>query len=52
MEWMIPANAEIYDYAKDLIPVCPNCHSMIHRLTGGEKMSTEEIKAKIQLKER
>ena len=35
------------DYKKDLIPVCPNCHSMIHRLEGGEEMTVEEIKSKL-----
>ena len=34
----------VVDYRRDLIPVCPNCHAMIHRLDGGEAMSVEEIK--------
>ena len=37
----------VVDYKKDLIPVCPNCHSMIHRLEGGEEMTVEEIKSKL-----
>lgn len=34
----------IIDYKKDLIPVCPNCHAMIHRIPSGETMSIEQIK--------
>ncbi len=37
----------VVDYKKDLIPVCPNCHSMIHRLEGDEEMTVEEIKSKL-----
>ncbi|WP_270404212.1 HNH endonuclease [Candidatus Collinsella stercoripullorum] len=32
------------DPINDLIPVCPNCHAMIHRLSGGEEMGTEELR--------
>lgn len=32
------------DYRRDLIPVCPNCHAMIHRLPGGEEMSIDELR--------
>ena len=35
------------DPEKDLIPVCPNCHAMIHRLPGGEEMGVEELKARL-----
>lgn len=28
----------------DLIPVCPNCHSMIHKIIGGDTMTVEELK--------
>lgn len=34
----------VIDYKNDLIPVCPNCHAMIHRIPGGESMSLEKIK--------
>jgi len=34
----------VVDYKKDLIPVCPNCHAMIHRIPDVEKMSINEIK--------
>ena len=40
----------IVDYKNDLIPVCPNCHAMIHRLPHGEKMSIAEIKLALSLK--
>ena len=39
----------IVDYKNDLIPVCPNCHAMIHRIPNGEKLSVEEIKQKLGL---
>lgn len=32
------------DYKNDLIPVCPNCHAMIHRIENGESMSLQELK--------
>jgi len=35
----------IVDYRNDLIPVCPNCHTMIHRIPGGETMSVSQIKS-------
>ena len=35
----------IVDYKKDLIPVCPNCHAMIHRIENGENMTIDEIKS-------
>ena len=35
----------VVNYKKDLIPVCPNCHAMIHRIPNGENMSVSEIKA-------
>jgi 5-methylcytosine-specific restriction protein A len=37
----------VVDYKKDLIPVCPNCHAMIHRLDGGEEMSVIELREKL-----
>ncbi|HSH54614.1 MAG TPA: HNH endonuclease [Methylotenera sp.] len=31
------------DYAKDLIPVCPNCHAMLHRKVNGKFYSITEL---------
>jgi 5-methylcytosine-specific restriction protein A len=36
------------DYKKDLIPVCPNCHAMLHRKINGEYVSWEELKDMIK----
>ena len=38
----------IVDYKNDLIPVCPNCHAMIHRIKNGENMTLEELKEKLR----
>ena len=35
------------DPIKDLIPVCPNCHAMLHRNYNGQKVSIEELKNKL-----
>lgn len=32
------------DYIKDLIPVCPNCHAMLHRKLDGKEVDVEELK--------
>jgi len=32
------------DYKKDLIPVCPNCHAMLHRKINGHEPTIEELK--------
>ncbi len=32
------------DYKKDLIPVCPNCHAMLHRTVDGRNISIEELR--------
>lgn len=32
------------DYKKDLVPVCPNCHAMLHRKIGEENISVNELK--------
>lgn len=32
------------DYKKDLVPLCPNCHAMIHRKLDGKSVSWEELK--------
>ena len=33
----------VVDYKEDLIPVCPNCHAMIHRIPDGDEMSLDEL---------
>lgn len=35
------------DYKNDLIPVCPNCHSMLHRKVKGSEPTIEELKQMI-----
>ncbi len=35
------------DYKKDLIPVCPNCHSMLHRKINGKEPTIDELKQMI-----
>lgn len=35
----------IVDYKNDLIPVCPNCHAMLHRKINGKYLSIDELKA-------
>lgn len=37
------------DPAKELVPLCPNCHAMIHRLKG-EEMSLEKLRSYINPK--
>lgn len=32
------------DYVKDLIPVCPNCHAMLHRKVDGREPSIDELR--------
>lgn len=32
------------DPATDLVPVCPNCHAMLHRGKNGEARSIDELK--------
>jgi 5-methylcytosine-specific restriction protein A len=33
------------DYVNDLIPVCPNCHAMLHRRSDGSLLSVQELKS-------
>lgn len=33
------------NYVEDLIPVCPNCHAMLHREIDGKTYSVSELKA-------
>ena len=35
------------DPVTDLVPVCPNCHAMLHRGKGGKVLTVEELRAKI-----
>ncbi|MBK3520041.1 HNH endonuclease [Carboxylicivirga marina] len=32
------------DFKKDLIPVCPNCHAMLHRKINGKEPTIDELK--------
>jgi len=32
------------DYKKDLIPVCPNCHAMLHRKLDGKNVSVAQLR--------
>jgi 5-methylcytosine-specific restriction protein A len=34
----------VINYETDLIPVCPNCHAMLHRGKNGEVLSVEELR--------
>jgi 5-methylcytosine-specific restriction protein A len=35
--------AHVVDPIKDLIPVCPNCHAMLH-INQGEPLSVEQLR--------
>ncbi len=35
------------NYKKDLVPVCPNCHSMLHRKFEGKEPTIEQLKQMI-----
>ena len=35
------------DPKKDLIPVCPNCHAMLHRKENGIYLSVDELRKRI-----
>lgn len=34
----------VVNYEKDLIPVCPNCHAMLHRSMNGHEVTVDELK--------
>lgn len=34
----------IIDYINGLIPICPNCHAMVHRKLNGQNISLEQLK--------
>ena len=36
------------DYKNDLIPVCPNCHAMLHRKLDGEYLTIDELKKAVE----
>ncbi|WP_454803826.1 HNH endonuclease [Mucilaginibacter phyllosphaerae] len=38
------------DYKNDLIPVCPNCHSMLHRKVNGKEPSIDELRMLLNAK--
>jgi hypothetical protein len=39
------------DYENDLIPVCPNCHAMLHRKFNGSELSLDELRKIIREKQ-
>jgi 5-methylcytosine-specific restriction protein A len=34
----------LLDPVKDLVPVCPNCHAMLHRGINGRVLTVEELR--------
>lgn len=38
------------DYKNDLIPVCPNCHAMLHRKENGKYLSARELRERMSVK--
>lgn len=36
------------DYKNDLIPVCPNCHAMLHRKINGKELTVEQLKSIVE----
>jgi 5-methylcytosine-specific restriction enzyme A len=34
---------------EDLIPVCPNCHAMLHRKEDGVYLTVEELKERLKI---
>ncbi|MDW0109816.1 HNH endonuclease [Sporosarcina aquimarina] len=43
-------NEYVIDPIKDLIPVCPNCHSMLHRKENGIYLTIEQLKNRLLYK--
>ena len=41
----------IVDPIKDLIPVCPNCHAMLHRKEKGVFLSVEKLRERVMVNE-
>ena len=48
---IVPLSSIGEDYVvnpiKDLIPVCPNCHAMLHRLENGTTLTVEELRERL-----
>ena len=40
------------DPVKDLVPVCPNCHAMLHRGIDGKVLTVDELKKLISNKDK
>jgi len=40
------------NYEADLIPVCPNCHAMLHRKVDGSELSIDELRNEMQKNKR
>lgn len=38
------------DYKEDLVPVCPNCHAMLHKKVNGKTLTIQELKEQIRNK--
>ena len=36
------------NYKTDVVPVCPNCHAMLHRKVNGQTLTIEELKSKLK----
>ncbi len=34
----------VVDYKNDLIPACPNCCAMLHKIVHGKEVAVEELK--------
>lgn len=39
------------NHETDLIPVCPNCHAMLHRKIGGSVLSIDELRNRLNKKQ-
>ena len=39
----------VIDFEKDLVPVCPNCHAMLHRKVDGKTLSIDELRKEMNL---
>ena len=38
------------DYKEDLVPVCPNCHAMLHRSVAGKALSIQELHEQFKIR--
>ena len=45
---IIPLNSigkeYVVNFRNDLIPVCPNCHAMLHRTINGDSVTIEQLR--------